>query len=166
MSTPESAACDATTDGADGVDIESHREWAKRTNGRCWDLLGNESRTADEDRELVEAAYASQWHWRHGGAAVHAQRGEWMISHVHAALGHADEALRHAQRCWAITEAESLDGFDRAYACEAFYRAYTAGGDTMTAKTWFERARAAGDAITDDEDRAIFDGDLGAPPQS
>ncbi|MCU1430716.1 MAG: hypothetical protein JWL83_4716, partial [Actinomycetia bacterium] len=37
------------------VDREQHEAFGKRANGRVWDLLGQAERTADEDRELVDA---------------------------------------------------------------------------------------------------------------
>jgi hypothetical protein len=79
---------------------------------------------------------------------------------VWALLADGAAALRHAQRCWAITEAEGFEDFDAAYACEAFARAYTVTGDSAAATDWHERAATAGALIADDEDRQIFEADL------
>jgi uncharacterized protein YndB with AHSA1/START domain len=145
------------------VDAEENRDWGRRSNGRCWELLAREARSEAEDGEMVEVAYASAWHWRGVGTVVNEQRAEWMLSHVHAVLGHAAETMRHAQRCLAITEAEGLDGFDRAYAFEALYRAHAIAGDAAAADKWYERAVAAGSEIPDAEDREIYLGDLAVP---
>jgi hypothetical protein len=148
---------------ADTTDIDpaEHREWGRRANQRVWALLGGGT-PADDDatREVVDAAHASQWHWSHAGGPLEAQRGEWLLSHVYAVVGDAPAALRHAQRCLAITEAEGFEDFDRAYAFEAMARAYAVGGEVEPAREWHERATEAGALIGDDEDRKIFESDL------
>ena len=138
---------------------EDHREWGKTTNGRCWELLGTADRTPDQDRELIDCAHASLWHWRYGGTAINEQRGEWMIAHAYARLGRPLESLEHAQRCLDITMAEQLEGFDLGYAYEAMARALALRDDPAAAD-WRAKATAVGETITDDEDRSIFLGDL------
>ena len=142
--------------------IEQHAAFAKIANNRCWELLALEHREPNQNFELIEAAYASQWHWRIAGTALHRQRSEWLISHCHAAAGHGGEALRHAQRCWEITQESSalMQDFDHAYACEALARAYRLLGQTANAERWYNEAVKMGTKISDDEDRKIFDGDL------
>ena len=144
------------------VEIEDHRDWARRSNGRTWELLERASRSDAEQRELLEVAYASAWHWRHAGTAVNEQRAEWLLSRVHVALGDGGAAMQHARRCLDITDAEGLVDFDRAYAYEAMARATALVGADVAAKAWRDRAIAAADQIDNDEDRAIFMTDLGA----
>ena len=145
------------------VDALEHREWGRRANQRVWELIGDGKPAPETISELVHAVHASQWHWSHGGGALEAQRGEWLLSHVYALLGNAPAALRHAVRCREITETEGYEDFDRAYAYEALARAYSVSGDAAAAHEWRERAEAAGKLIADDEDRKIFEADL-APP--
>jgi uncharacterized protein YndB with AHSA1/START domain len=152
---PSAIAFEATD-----IDALEHREWGRRSNQRVWALLGDGEPAADDVPELVDAAHASQWHWSYGGGKLEAQRGEWLLSHVYAVIGDARAALRHAQRCRDITEAEGYEDFDRAYACEAMARAYAVSGDSEAAREWRERAVAAGALIADDEDRKIFESDL------
>lgn len=147
---------------ATDVDALEHREWGRRANQRVWELLGDGKPAADTIDELIHAVHASQWHWSHGGGALEAQRGEWLLSHVYAVLGNAPAALRHAQRCLEITEGEGYEDFDRAYAYEALARAYAQTGDPAAAQ-WRERAAEAGTLIGDAEDRKIFEADLAAP---
>ena len=147
---------------AEPVDIDAldHREWGRKSNNRVWELLGEGHPTPDVFGELVDAAHASLWHWSYAGGPIERGRGEWMLSHVYAVTGDGPAALRHAQRCWDITEAEGLKDFDFAYACEALARAHKVAGDAQLAAEWFERATKAGAEITNDEDRRIFEGDL------
>src|SRR4051794_30795420 len=102
---------------------EEHLTAAKASNNRVWELLENADRTEADAREMMHAAHASLWHWLYAGEAVHEQRGEWLLSRVHVVLGNPAPALDHATRCLEITEDEGIDGFDRAYACEAMARA-------------------------------------------
>ena len=124
--------------------------------------MGKDERSGAEDDEMLYAAHACTYHWLYAGTAVHQQRGEWLISHVYVELGNAQEALRHAERCHALTEAhrDEMEDFDVAYAYEGLARAHALGGSLEEARPWHERAEQAGAAIADDEDREIFSGDL------
>jgi hypothetical protein len=78
--------------------MTDHRELGRSLNGLVWQLLARTDRTADEDARMVDAAHASQYHWREAGGPP-GTRGEWLVSHVYAVLGRAEPALHHARRC-------------------------------------------------------------------
>jgi hypothetical protein len=141
---------------------EAQEQFAKQTNGVVWRLLGKEDRIPEEDELMEFAAITSLYHWLHAGTAVHQQRGEWMAAHVYTVLGNAPMALRHAQRCLALTEehADEMADFDRAYAYEGIARARALAGDVEAARDYLTQARAAGDAIEDADSKEFFDGDL------
>jgi hypothetical protein len=144
--------------------MTEHRELGRTLNGLVWQLLATTDRSADDDARMVDAAHASQYHWREAGGPP-GTRGEWLVSHVYAVLGRAEPALHHARRCLELADGEpGVADFDHAYAAEAMARALACGGDLGQAVTWHERATAAGAAIADDEDREIFTGDLAAGP--
>jgi len=83
---------------------EAQREFAKKTNGRVWELLGKTNQTLAEDEEMVLAAQASLYHWSQIGTGVHAQRGQWLLAHVYTVLEQPDLAMQHASRCMEFTE--------------------------------------------------------------
>lgn len=141
---------------------EAHVQFAKQANGRAWQLLEKTDRSPDEDDEMLEAGYASYYHWRSAGGPVHFQRGEWMIAHIYTALGQAELALRHARRCLALTQEHpgEMKDFDVAYGYEGYARALALGGDREQAGRYLQRAREAGERIENAEDREIFMGDL------
>jgi len=143
---------------------EAHLQFAKQANGKVWGLLGKKDRTEGESEEMLQAAYASLFHWVHAGTALHQQRGEWLISRVYAELGNGREALRHAERCAALTEKHSglMQDFDRAYSLECLARSHALLGDEKKAAEQFDLAAKAGEAIADDESRDIFMQDLQA----
>jgi hypothetical protein len=141
---------------------EAQLQFAKKSNGRVWELLDKSERSKDEDEEMLYAAHASLYHWMHAGTGVHRQRGEWMIARVHTVLGNGKEALRHATRCLELTnEHEDLmEDFDHAFANEAVARAYALIGDEEKVGKYIILADKAGQAISDDESRTIFYGDF------
>lgn len=107
-------------------------------------------------------AHASLHHWRVAGGAVEEARGEGLVSRVYAVLGRGEPAAYHARRSHEICEREGIGGFDLAYAYEALARAAALNGEPY--EELRSRAAALGAALPDPEDRAIFEGDLAAPP--
>jgi hypothetical protein len=147
---------------------EAHKYFAGRANARVWELLQQPKRSQAEDDEMLHAAHACAYHWKFAGTALHQQRGEWLISHVHAVLGQSHEALRHAERCFEWTEShrELMKDFDIAYAFEGLARAHAMMGDHHVAQEFFDLAEQAGRAIANEEDRSIFMGDFEQGPWS
>lgn len=141
---------------------EAHEHFAQASNGRVWEMLQKPNRSSSEDDEMLHAAHACTYHWQFVGTAVHQQRGEWLISHVHVVLSHGNEALRHAQRCFELTEANRtlMKDFDIAYAFEGMARAQAMLGDHRIAEEFLVLAQKAGDAIANEEDKSIFMGDF------
>jgi hypothetical protein len=146
--------------------VEAHRHFATATNGEVWRLLEQPDRTPANDEQMLAAAFASLYHWLHAGTTVHHQRSLWLISRVYGVLGNGAGARDYAQRCLALTEAEShtLADFDVAYGYEGMARAHALAGNHAEAYRYRALAQSAGEAIADDEDRAIFAGDLAAGP--
>ena len=141
---------------------EAHKYFAQSMNGRVWELLQKSDRSQSDNDEMLYAAHACTYHWKFAGTVVHQQRGEWLISHVHVVLGHANEALRHAERCFELTQSnkDMLEDFDIAYSFEGLARAHAMIGDQKMAEEFFELARQAGDVIANEEDKSIFMGDF------
>jgi hypothetical protein len=126
-----------------------------------WRLLGSRE---DDDR-MLHAAHASRFHW--GEAAEckpeNLARGEWQVSRVYVVLGRAEPAIWHAQRCLGHCEQAGIGDWDLAYAYEALARAHALAG-SAEAEEWKTKARSAGDAIIDAEDREHFEKDLATLP--
>ena len=155
---------DATEGTAGRPTTTDHKDLGRSLNGLVWQLLALNDRTAEDDARMVDAAHASQYHWREAGGPP-GTRGEWLISHVYAVLGRAEPALHHARRCLELVQAEpEVADFDHAYAAEAMARALACAGGLVEAASWHARATAAGAGIADGEDREIFTGDLATGP--
>ena len=63
-----------------------HKRFAARCNNRAWDLASRE-RTPAEDREMLDAAHASAWHWAQVGSELNRMRATMLLADVHAELG-------------------------------------------------------------------------------
>ncbi len=141
---------------------QAHRFFGGQLNGAVWQLLEKADRSEDEDERMVHAAHGSLYHWLQVGTAVNQQRGEWMLSHVYAELGRAAAAMRYAQRCQQLTEAnaELMEDFDLAYAYEALARANAVAGNRDEAENYIAQAQAAGEKIADEESKKYFFADF------
>jgi hypothetical protein len=140
------------------TESEAQLFFAKRFNGKTWELLDKKERTQEENELLVDYAHASLAHWRAAGTGVHLQRGVWMLARVNLVLGNTQLATQYAQRCLELTEQhkELLADFDFAFAYECVARAQALAGNRAEALKYRELAEKAGAAIQDEEDRQIF----------
>jgi hypothetical protein len=122
----------------------------------AWRLM--ESR--EDDDRLLHITHASRYHWGEAEACKpeNLARGEWQISRVYTVLERPEPAIWHARRCLEHCEANGIGDWDLAYAYEALARAHALAGDGE-AEQWKAKAREAGDAIADPEDREHFDED-------
>jgi tetratricopeptide (TPR) repeat protein len=141
---------------------EAHVQFAKQANSEVWAYLEKEKRTAKEEQAMLNAAHASLYHWAKVGTVVNRQRGEWMLSRAYTVLGQAEPAVRHAQRCLELTEAnmDDMAVFDKGYACEAMARSLALAGMKDQAREYLAQAKLVADTIDDEEDRKWFTGDL------
>ena len=114
-----------------------HRRHGIDANNSTWELLDGRELTPDEVDDVLGRAYAAAYHWRRasGRGPANAARASWLISHVHAVLGHGELALHHADRCAAVVAEAGLDDFDLAYAHEARARALACLGRRDEAAT-------------------------------
>lgn len=163
-SPPEDGRDATAVSSVEDASAEAHRRYAITANNSTWELLGRDDLAPDEFDDLLGRAYASTYHWRRAArrAPENAARASWLVSRVHAVLGHGDLALHHAERCMAATSAAGLQDFDLAYAHEARARALACLGRLDEAGVELKAAHAV--PVADDEDRSILHGDLAAQP--
>lgn len=136
----------------------AHRWFAAELNNNLWPALDAGRWSADEVEQNIHAAHASCYHWLQVGNISHHARAECLVANVYAAAGFGESALRHALRCQELIEESpyAFEDWDFAFAYDALARAYTLTGDAGEAEHHLQQAQTAGDAIVDDEDRAIF----------
>jgi DNA-binding transcriptional MerR regulator len=148
----QARALDAETDKRLGIDLFN----------KTWTFLDMESRTREEDDEMLHCAHASAFHWFHVGTQANRARSEWQVSRVNAVLGRPEAALAHAERCLELVEGapHQMEEFDLPAAYEALARAHLVAGNTAEAKRFHELGLAATGRIEDEEDRQIIEKDF------
>ena len=147
-----------------GLSAAAHRRLAVELFNRSWRLLELESRTPAQDDELVHCVHASRHHWGEVGTAAHLARGESQCARVYAALGRAEPALHHANRCLELVRAggEGFEDWDLASALEVVARANLAAGNTSEAAHCAKLARQELETAADPEDREVIEGQIAA----
>jgi tetratricopeptide (TPR) repeat protein len=165
MTEPDNAT--ATTKSPPGTgSVSNVKLLASQLYNETWRLMELESRTAQDDDRMLHAAHASRYHWAEVSSAAPANlaRGEWQISRVYTVLARAEPALHHARRTLEICQDNGIGDFDLAFAYEALARAYAITGDAEQAREQTDRALAAAESISDDEDRQLLFADLATIP--
>jgi tetratricopeptide (TPR) repeat protein len=141
---------------------QAHYYFALDFNRQTWELLEKQDRSRFDEVRMLDCAHASLAHWRAMGTAVRQQRGEWLISRVHAVLGEGEPALKHAQLCHELLQnnASEMEAADFAFAYEAIARAYAVNGQKAEALRFIEKAQKAGETIQEPADRESFFADF------
>jgi hypothetical protein len=132
-----------------------HLEFARTCNNRAWELSVRE-RTTDEDREMLDAAHTSAWHWTKVGTEQHRMRATMLLAEVHALLGHGPTALAFAQPMHTyFTGRGDTPDWELAFAHAILAHAAHAAGDTPLHRSAYGDATAVIGRIVGDEDRRI-----------
>jgi hypothetical protein len=150
--TPDTSRAAKTLDDADAP--AWHKRFAARRNNRAWDLSCRD-RTPAEDRELLDLAHASAWHWAQVGSELNRMRATTLLAVVHAELGMGASALAFAREAHDYFVARDTDDWELAmmYAIDAY--AAHAAGLVAEHRQSYQRADAALAAIADDKDREV-----------
>ena len=138
----------------------AHRWFAIETNNAVWAWLEAlpTASTASPADPILHAAHASYFHWSQIGTVINQARAASLVANVHATLGSSSLATAFANECFELLDQAGDDAtdWDLAFAHDSLARAYAASGRADAADQ-HARARAAGDAIADPEDKAVFD---------
>jgi hypothetical protein len=158
---PNSLVCARFTTGLQYARRVDHRKLGVDLFNYAWTLIEQENRTRDEDDEMIHAAHASAYHWRHaeGARPENRARSEWQLARVYAVLGRAEPALFHAQRCLDHCLENEIGDWDLAFAHEALARAHRVAGDDDEVGRHLELARAT--KVAENEDREHLEEALG-----
>ena len=142
-----------------------HRWFAVELNNRSWDLAEQENRTAEEEAEMLSAAYCARFHWSKVGTAENACRAAVLLSHVHSLLGRGDDALTHARESLVMCEQHGFDDWDLASAHIAMARAAAVANERTLHEQYLSLAAESVKAIREDEDRSIMADLLASVPR-
>lgn len=131
---------------------------AEDLSNRAWRLAEKVSRTPAENEEMLKAAKAAAQQWDKDGDEMERARGSILLGQVHALLGDGKQALHHARAAFAyVTENGDCPAWQVAFAHAVMANAAAAHGDGSLHKTHYQHAKALGSALTDDDERALFE---------
>jgi hypothetical protein len=112
------------------------------------------------DKEMLNLAHASRYHWGVLGGARQQAVGDWQLSRAYSALGDSGLALQFALSSLSLCEGKHLDGLVPS-ALEGVARAHAIAGDRSNATRLIKMARAIlGRLKLDAEDRKIFESQI------
>ncbi|MDX2001992.1 MAG: hypothetical protein SFW35_06160 [Chitinophagales bacterium] len=144
--------------------MEAHKFFAINLYNQVWDLIEKPNRTEEDNTLMLDAAYASAYHWLQVGTPVNFQRSEWQLARVNIVLGNKEAAMQHAQKCFALTQEHRLIDFDLAFAYETMARAFALNGKSTEYEQYKALAVKASEQIEDADDREVFIKDLNSGP--
>ena len=144
-------------------DVQKAHQWfAVSCFNGTWSYIDKESRTPQEEEEMLQTTMASAYHWsqREDCKPQNLSIGYWQISRVHALCGHGGEAVRYGQLCLDVSQGEGIDPFALGYAYEALARGEAVVGNRPKADEWLAKANAVAESITDEETKKMLLDDL------
>lgn len=132
-----------------------HKQVAMQCNNRAW-ALSVQPRSAAEDREMLDAAHASAYHWAQVGTELNRMRATMLLAEVHALLGHGPTAMALAteMRDYFLARGDTPD-WELAFTHAIFAHSAHAAGDLAAHRGAYQQAVSALAAIEGDEDRNI-----------
>lgn len=135
---------------------------AVATFNQSQDLLSMQ-RSADEDRALLTAAFASRHHWLAIGGPEEFAIADWLVSRAAAATGHTTMAVQFAES--ALTAGAEDDDTEfpawlRASLLEGLARAHHAAGNLALRDEFIARAREQLVLETDAADAALIEAQI------
>lgn len=134
-----------------------HRWFAIDCNNRAWQLADKPSRTDAEKNELLDAAHAAALHWHAIGTPLNDARATMLLAHAHARCGDGQLAMRYARASHDYFVSNETPDWEIAFSYAVMAHAAAASGNKPLHIEHYDAARAAGAAIKDHEDKAIFD---------
>ena len=139
---------------------DAHKFFAADCFNKVWDLISRESRTAEEDQQMILLNQASIWHWtqREDCTNRNLSIGYWQAARVYALVGDGDNARNAAKLSMQNTSED--EPFYLGYAYEALARAEFVDGNKAEAKAHVAKAKNLLERITDADSKKWLSDDL------
>ena len=139
-------------------EIAKWQRWfAVECNNRAWRLAEQTTRSPAEDEEMLHCAHAAALHWGKVGTGLHRARATMLLGQVHAFVCDGKRALHYARESFAYVTSHDSPTWEVAFAHAVLANAAAANDERSLHATHYARAKALGGALTDDEERAIFE---------
>jgi len=140
----------------------AHKFFSADCFNSTWGFIDKESRTPEEDEQMLLLAMSSLWHWtqREDHTPTNLSIGYWQVSRVYALLGRGEEARRYGKRALDAATRGEADPFTFGYAYEALARAEAVAGDGAKSAEYLEKAKQAAENVEDEESKTWLLNDL------
>ena len=146
-------------EAATDVDVQ-HRAMAVELYNRTWSLLDEPNRTAEQDREMLGAAFGSMYHWSLVGDEKNFAISDWQVARVLATVGQTDLAQQFADQALRRAVDGNLGPFLIGCGHEVLARVAAAKGDDDARQNHLARADDILSIIEDQEEREVLSADL------
>jgi hypothetical protein len=148
-----------------GMTSIDEKTLATQLFNRCWELLDQDERSADDNVELLTSALASRFHWLNAGGPEQWIISDWMVARAAGAAGSPETALRFALRAYEAARAnEETPDWLVASSAEGVARAYVVAGNVEEFTNWAALAGRLVEVIVDPENKALIESQLADIP--
>jgi hypothetical protein len=132
-----------------------HKHIAMSCNNRAWDL-STELRTPAQDREMLDVAHTSAWHWARVGTELNRMRATMLLAEVHALLGMGPSAMTLAEEMYSYFTTRETPDWELAFVYAIYAHAAHAAGRLEEHREAYGKAQVALEAIGNEEERKVF----------
>jgi hypothetical protein len=139
-----------------------HKYYSAECFNSCWDLIDMDSRSAEENEDMILLASASLWHWkqREDCRPMNLSVAYWQMGRVNCLAGNVHMAEYWAGKCVSTSEEGDLPPFYLGYAYEVMANVSMLKAEPMAAGKYMRLAREQLEMVTDDESRGFLEADL------
>ena len=141
------------------------RRLAAQANNRAWRLSESLERTSEDDEEMLQAAYASNYFWRIVGTENNKAHAAQLLAHVHALLGRPTDATRYWSQAEPVFLGRECQPWERACAFAIKASVASAAGQRDVHSSSYAEAERLIAALPDPEDREILYATLRVVPR-
>jgi hypothetical protein len=131
--------------------------WQKRlasqANNRAWTLAEQESRTAEEDEEMLQAAHAAMYFWTIVGTPRNRAHAAQLVAHVYALLKLPVPAERYLARSQPFFLGRECEPWEEAFAHAVAASVAAASGNRETHARHYREAERWLTALHNPEER-------------
>src|SRR6185437_3474181 len=131
------------------------RRLASQANNRAWTLAESQSRTPDEDEEMLQAAHAAMYLWKIVGNAKNHAHAAQLVAHVYALLGHGAPATHFQAKSQPVFFGDGAEPWELAMAHAVAANVAAATGDEKVHRAHYEKALGLIEGLPDAERRIL-----------
>jgi hypothetical protein len=141
------------------------RRLASQANNRAWRLSEAETRTSEEDEDMLQAAHAAMYFWKIVGNQNNRAHAAQLLAHVYALLKLPNPAKHYLAQATPTFSAPGAAPWEVALSHAVAANVAAACGDKDAHQRHYKEAQRLIAALPDPEDRGIINATLNVVPQ-